>query len=401
MKGAAVDLPAPLGKTAAETMPLRIERRDDPARRARIPSRRRTARVAQFAAHRSPGSRGRDDRPGAAFARQGDGRARRGSRRAPGPLGARRASGAERRRLDRAAAARVRGRGERHGPDSRCSRGADLDVGAVRSARRQVHAISRSRMRESRTGWNLDLARARSRRHRDLVGARRQARPTDASSRGSSRLAVPGRARSPSWRERRRRRTAASDARAEATATIPGRRSTSPPTRFCRRSATSGGSSSSRSRAAPNGGSTAWCSRTTTAASKPRARGACPGRAQQTKLDVILDAKEAGAFLATFGYPDALQGAPTKIDGQLAWAGAPHEFDYPTLIRNVPRRRRAGAIHEDRAGHAGKLLGVLSLQALPRRDHARLPRRVQRRLRVRRDHRQRAHRERRDDAPTT
>ena len=35
------------------------------------------------------------------------------------------------------------------------------------------------------------------------------------------------------------------------------------------------------------------------------------GRAQQTKLDIILDAKDAGGFLVTFGYRDTVQGART------------------------------------------------------------------------------------------
>ena len=51
----------------------------------------------------------------------------------------------------------------------------------------------------------------------------------------------------------------------------------------------------------------------------------------QTRLDVVVDVKEAGAFLGRFGWPNAVKGAPTKIDGQLSWDGAPSDFDYPTL----------------------------------------------------------------------
>jgi len=89
-------------------------------------------------------------------------------------------------------------------------------------------------------------------------------------------------------------------------------------------------------------------------------------RAQQTKLDIILDVKEAGGFLATFGYPDSVQGAPTKIDGQLVWAGAPHEFDFPTLSGTFHIGVGAGRFTRIEPG-LGKLIGVLSLQALPRR----------------------------------
>jgi uncharacterized protein YhdP len=62
-----------------------------------------------------------------------------------------------------------------------------------------------------------------------------------------------------------------------------------------------------------------------------------------------------------------LQGAPTKIDGQLAWAGAPHEFDYPTLSGTFHIAVGPGRFTKIEPGAAGKLIGVLSLQALPRR----------------------------------
>jgi uncharacterized protein YhdP len=90
------------------------------------------------------------------------------------------------------------------------------------------------------------------------------------------------------------------------------------------------------------------------------------GRQQQTKLDVALEANDAGGFLARFGYPDALQGAPTKIHGQLAWSGAPTEFDYPTLNGTFLITVGQGRFTKIEPG-IGKLLGVLSLQALPRR----------------------------------
>jgi uncharacterized protein YhdP len=64
---------------------------------------------------------------------------------------------------------------------------------------------------------------------------------------------------------------------------------------------------------------------------------------------------------------DALQGAPTRIDGQLAWSGAPHEFDFPSLAGTFRISVGPGRFTKIEPGPAGKLLGVLSLQALPRR----------------------------------
>ena len=53
---------------------------------------------------------------------------------------------------------------------------------------------------------------------------------------------------------------------------------------------------------------------------------ALAGRTQQTKLDVVLDAPDSGAFLARYGYAEGVKGAATRIEGQLGWTGAPHEF---------------------------------------------------------------------------
>ena len=65
--------------------------------------------------------------------------------------------------------------------------------------------------------------------------------------------------------------------------------------------------------------------------------------------------------------PDAIKGAPTKIDGQLAWAGAPERLRLSVAVRHVHASTSgAGQFIKVDPG-IGKLLGVLSLQALPRR----------------------------------
>ena len=86
----------------------------------------------------------------------------------------------------------------------------------------------------------------------------------------------------------------------------------------------------------------------------------------QTRLNVAVDVKEAGGFLGRFGWPNAVKNAPTKIDGQVSWNGAPSDFDYPTLSGSFKLRSGAGQFTKVDPG-VGRLLGVLSLQALPRR----------------------------------
>jgi uncharacterized protein YhdP len=87
---------------------------------------------------------------------------------------------------------------------------------------------------------------------------------------------------------------------------------------------------------------------------------------QQTELDVDLDVRDAGKYLARFGLPGALRGAATQLRGQLAWAGSPQEFDYPTLNGAFSVDTGRGQFTKLDPG-IGKLLGILSLQAFKRR----------------------------------
>lgn len=90
------------------------------------------------------------------------------------------------------------------------------------------------------------------------------------------------------------------------------------------------------------------------------------GRAPSTELETDLDVRDAGRYLARFGMPDAVRGGRTHIRGQLQWSGSPQDFDYPTLNGMFSVETGSGQFLKLDPG-LGKLLGVLSLQALKRR----------------------------------
>ena len=73
-----------------------------------------------------------------------------------------------------------------------------------------------------------------------------------------------------------------------------------------------------------------------------------------------------GKFLARFGYPDSVKRGTAKLEGQLSWAGGPSEIDYPSLTGDLTLTASNGQFLKIEPG-IGKLLGILSLQALPRR----------------------------------
>ena len=90
---------------------------------------------------------------------------------------------------------------------------------------------------------------------------------------------------------------------------------------------------------------------------------AAPSR---TAIQFDLDANDAGGFLARVGQPDTVKGGRARMQGSLAWQGDPATLDFPTLSGHVQMHAEEGQFLEIEPG-LGKLIGLISLQALPRR----------------------------------
>ena len=106
------------------------------------------------------------------------------------------------------------------------------------------------------------------------------------------------------------------------------------------------------------------------------------GRQQQSKFDVAVDVRDAPAFLARMGLPADVKGAATKLDGQIAWPGSPTDFEYAALTGTFRAAGGGGAVHEDGSRRRASPGRAVAAGAAPP-HHARLPRRLQRGLRVR------------------
>lgn len=83
-------------------------------------------------------------------------------------------------------------------------------------------------------------------------------------------------------------------------------------------------------------------------------------------LEFTLDVADGGALLERLGTGRAVRGGKGVLSGELSWLGSPLALDYPTLSGNVAVAIDSGQFLKADAG-AARLLGVLSLQALPRR----------------------------------
>ncbi|HEY1230745.1 MAG TPA: AsmA-like C-terminal region-containing protein, partial [Ramlibacter sp.] len=78
------------------------------------------------------------------------------------------------------------------------------------------------------------------------------------------------------------------------------------------------------------------------------------------------DIEDAGGLLNRFGMKDVLRRGRGVLEGDIAWRGSPFAVDYPTMDGTLHVDVTQGQFLKAEPGIA-KLLGVLSLQALPRR----------------------------------
>ncbi|SFM32156.1 YhdP family protein [Variovorax sp. OV329] len=87
---------------------------------------------------------------------------------------------------------------------------------------------------------------------------------------------------------------------------------------------------------------------------------------RRTSMSFKLDIEDAGALLNRFGMQEVLRRGRGSLEGDVAWRGSPFSIDYPSMDGKLHLDVAQGQFLKAEPGIA-KLLGVLSLQALPRR----------------------------------
>ena len=86
----------------------------------------------------------------------------------------------------------------------------------------------------------------------------------------------------------------------------------------------------------------------------------------RTAVAVRVDARDAGSMLNRLGKPGTLNGGTARVAGTLEWDGPPTRLDLASLTGRLSLEARGGRFSRMDPG-IGKLLSILSLQALPRR----------------------------------
>lgn len=85
-----------------------------------------------------------------------------------------------------------------------------------------------------------------------------------------------------------------------------------------------------------------------------------------TQINFRLKASSLEKLLARAGYADAIRRGIVNLEGTLGWNGSPLNIDYPTLNGKLKVDMQNGQFKKLEPG-IGRLLGVLSLQSIPRR----------------------------------
>ena len=86
----------------------------------------------------------------------------------------------------------------------------------------------------------------------------------------------------------------------------------------------------------------------------------------RTQVNVQWAVLDVGKTLARLGYPDGVRRGTAEIGGTLAWNGSPQQIDYASLSGKFAIRAVKGQFVKMEPG-IGKLLGIISLQSIPRR----------------------------------
>ena len=95
------------------------------------------------------------------------------------------------------------------------------------------------------------------------------------------------------------------------------------------------------------------------------ARAGVPLR-RQTQMNFRLDINDSGELLKRMGMDDAIRRGKGKLEGTIGWSGSPLALHTPSLQGQFGVDIESGQFLKAEPG-AAKLLGVLNLQALPRR----------------------------------
>lgn len=89
--------------------------------------------------------------------------------------------------------------------------------------------------------------------------------------------------------------------------------------------------------------------------------------AEQSEFDIVASSDDLKALLAYYGYQEVIEARQVQINSQLNWQGDLAQFSLASMQGNMDLAVGRGSLIEVEPGAAGRIFGLLSIAALPRR----------------------------------
>ena len=87
----------------------------------------------------------------------------------------------------------------------------------------------------------------------------------------------------------------------------------------------------------------------------------------KTEFSIRAESSDFAGLLNKFGYQAAIEAKESKLDISLSWLDAPLALSAQTLNGNLGFKLKKGKLNEVEPGAAGRVFGLMSITAIPRR----------------------------------
>jgi len=91
------------------------------------------------------------------------------------------------------------------------------------------------------------------------------------------------------------------------------------------------------------------------------------GGKNRTQLDFKVDSSDVGRLLERLGYPGTVRAGSAQLSGKIGWNSSPDDLDFASLSGEMNLAASKGQFVKLNPGATGRLLGLISLQGIPRR----------------------------------
>jgi uncharacterized protein (TIGR02099 family) len=91
------------------------------------------------------------------------------------------------------------------------------------------------------------------------------------------------------------------------------------------------------------------------------------GTADQSRFEIVASSDDLKALLAYYGYQEVIEANQVQLNSQLNWSGAPGDFSLAAMQGEMALSVGRGSLIEVEPGAAGRIFGLLSIAAIPRR----------------------------------